>query len=67
MVPAQLLPQLILTWLLSNAEGGWLAGMVFAGYTLAGLPLISLTGRISAHRTAVYRAHSARYATWASP
>lgn len=48
-VPA-LLPQFIADWSLSNAEGGWLAGMVFAGYMLGVLPLVGLTDRLPARR-----------------
>ncbi len=44
-VPA-LLPQFIEAWSLTNAQGGWLAGMVFAGYMLGVLPLVSLTDRL---------------------
>jgi predicted MFS family arabinose efflux permease len=43
-VPA-LLPQFIDTWSLTNAQGGWLAGMVSAGYMLGVLPLVGLTDR----------------------
>jgi predicted MFS family arabinose efflux permease len=43
-VPA-LLPQFIDAWSLSNAQGGWLAGMVSAGYMLGVLPLVGLTDR----------------------
>ena len=43
-VPA-LLPQFIDAWSLSNVEGGWLAGMVSAGYMLGVLPLVGLTDR----------------------
>ena len=46
-VPA-LLPQFIDAWSLSNTQGGWLAGMVFAGYMVAVVPLVSLTDRVSA-------------------
>jgi len=46
-VPA-LLPQFIEAWSLTNAEGGWLAGMVSAGYMLGVLPLVSLTDRMPA-------------------
>lgn len=45
-VPA-LLPQLMAAWSLSNAQGGWLAGMVFAGYMLGVLPLVGLTDRLA--------------------
>src|SRR5438477_12771340 len=47
MVPA-LLPQFIDAWSLTSAEGGWLAGMVFAGYMVGVLPLVSLTDRVPA-------------------
>ena len=46
-VPA-LLPQFIEAWSLTNAQGGWLAGMVSAGYMLGVLPLVSLTDRMPA-------------------
>jgi len=46
-VPA-LLPQFIDAWSLTSAEGGWLAGMVFAGYMVGVLPLVSLTDRVPA-------------------
>jgi hypothetical protein len=36
-VPA-LLPQFFEAWSLTNAQGGWLAGMLFAGYMLAVRP-----------------------------
>ena len=42
LVPA-LLPQFIVSWSLSNAEAGWLAGMISAGYMAAVLPLVALT------------------------
>jgi len=47
LVPA-LLPQFILSWSLSNAEAGWLAGMMSAGYMAAVLPLVALTDRVPA-------------------
>jgi predicted MFS family arabinose efflux permease len=47
LVPA-LLPQFIVTWSLSNAEAGWFAGMMSAGYMVAVLPLVALTDRMSA-------------------
>src|ERR1700722_12018692 len=47
LVPA-LLPQFIVSWSLSNAEAGWLAGMMSAGYMVAVLPLVALTDRIPA-------------------
>jgi uncharacterized MFS-type transporter YbfB len=46
LVPA-LLPQFIATWSLSNAEAGWLAGMMSAGYMAAVLPLVALTDRMA--------------------
>jgi len=45
-VPA-LLPQLMAAFSLSSAQGGWLAGMVFAGYMLGVLPLVGLTDRFA--------------------
>ena len=47
LVPA-LLPQFIATWSLSNAEAGWLAGMMSGGYMAAVLPLVALTDRMPA-------------------
>ena len=47
LVPA-LLPQFIATWSLSNAEAGWLAGIMSGGYMVGVLPLVGLTDRISA-------------------
>ena len=47
LVPA-LLPQLIATWSLSNAEAGWLAGMMSGGYMAGVLPLVALTDRMPA-------------------
>ena len=47
LVPA-LLPQFIATWSLSNAEAGWLAGMMSGGYMIGVLPLVALTDRIPA-------------------
>jgi MFS family permease len=46
-VPA-LLPQFMETWSLTSAEGGWLAGIMFAGYMVAVVPLVSLTDIVSA-------------------
>jgi predicted MFS family arabinose efflux permease len=46
-VPA-LLPQLIDDLSLSNSQAGWLAGLLFAGYMLGVLPLVTLTDRIPA-------------------
>ncbi len=54
-VPA-LLPQVLDSWSLTNAQGGWLAGIVFAGYMLAVVPLVSLTDRLPARR--IYLASS---------
>ena len=47
LVPA-LLPQFIVSWSLSNAEAGWLASMMSAGYMAAVLPLVALTDRMPA-------------------
>jgi predicted MFS family arabinose efflux permease len=55
-VPA-LLPKFIDAWSLTNAQGGWLAGLAFAGYMLGVLPLVGLTDRLPA-RT-IYLASSA--------
>ena len=46
-VPA-LLPQFMTIWSLSNAQGGWLAGIMSGGYMLAVLPLVVLTDRVPA-------------------
>jgi MFS family permease len=48
-VPA-LLPTFISEWSLSNTEAGWIAGIYYAGYTLAVPILASLTDRIDAKR-----------------
>jgi len=56
LVPA-LLPQFIATWSLSNAEAGWLAGIMSGGYMAGVLPLVALTDRMPA-RT-IYLACSA--------
>jgi MFS family permease len=45
LIPA-LLPQFIVSWSLSNAEAGWLAGIMSAGYMAAALPLVTPTDRI---------------------
>src|SRR5260221_10072810 len=55
-IPA-LLPQFMAEWSLSSTAAGWLTGMVFAGYMVGVLPLVSLTDRVPA-RT-VYIASSA--------
>jgi MFS family permease len=46
-VPA-LLSELMTQWSLSNAEGGWLAGVLFAGYVGSVLPLVALSDRVAA-------------------
>src|SRR5258708_11877389 len=46
-VPA-LLPQFMDAWLLSNTQGGWLAGVMFAGYMIAVVPLVAATDLVSA-------------------
>src|ERR1700730_9564724 len=56
LVPA-LLPQFMTFWSLSNAQGGWLAGILSGGYMLAVLPLVVLTDRIPAR--SVFLASSA--------
>ena len=60
LVPA-LLPQFMTIWSRSNAQGGWLAGIISGGYMLAVLPLVVLTDRVPA-RSVFFslRAHSAR-------
>jgi predicted MFS family arabinose efflux permease len=56
-IVAALLPQFIDTWSLTSAQGGWLAGMVFAGYMLGVLPLVGLTDRMPTR--VIYLASSA--------
>lgn len=56
MVPA-LLPQFIEAWSLTNTQGGWLAGVTFAGYMVAVVPLVGLTDRRPARQ--IYLASSA--------
>jgi predicted MFS family arabinose efflux permease len=46
-VPA-LLPQIMQDWSLSSAQGGWLAGIIAAGYMLGVVPLVAATDRLSA-------------------
>jgi MFS family permease len=46
-VPA-LLPQIMDGWSLSSTEGGWLAGIISAGYMLGVVPLVAATDRIPA-------------------
>jgi predicted MFS family arabinose efflux permease len=46
-VPA-LLPQFMDTWSLSNTQGGWLAGIMFAGYMVGVVPLVALTDVVPA-------------------
>jgi predicted MFS family arabinose efflux permease len=55
-VPA-LLPQIMDAWSLSSTQGGWLAGIVLAGYMLGVVPLVAATDRVPA-RT-VYLASAA--------
>ena len=47
---AALLPQLIQSWSLSNAEAGWITSVFYAGYTLSVPVLVSLTDRIDPRR-----------------
>src|SRR5712675_1363201 len=66
LVPA-LLPQFIATWSLSNAEAGWLAGMMSGGYMAGVLPLVALTDRMPALRAltdGMTGATRARAAAW---
>jgi predicted MFS family arabinose efflux permease len=56
LVPA-LLPQFMTIWSLSNAQGGWLGGIMSGGYMLAVLPLVVLTDRVPAR--SVFLASSA--------
>lgn len=46
-VPA-LLPVFIAEWSLNNTEGGWLAGVFFAGYVLSVLLIVALSDRLAA-------------------
>jgi predicted MFS family arabinose efflux permease len=46
-VPA-LLPQIMEAWSLSSTQGGWLAGIISAGYMLGVVPLVAATDRLSA-------------------
>jgi predicted MFS family arabinose efflux permease len=46
-VPA-LLPQIMDAWSLSSTQGGWLAGIISAGYMLGVVPLVAATDRLSA-------------------
>ena len=43
-----LIPLFVDTWGLTNTEAGWIAGIYFAGYTLAVPVLVSLTDRVDA-------------------
>jgi MFS family permease len=43
-----LIPRFIEVWNLTNTEAGWIAGIYFAGYTVAVPVLVSLTDRIDA-------------------
>lgn len=45
-----LLPDFIGRWALTNTEAGWISGIYFAGYVVAGVFLISLTDRMDAKR-----------------
>jgi MFS family permease len=47
LVPA-LLPQFMTAWSLTSAQGGWLVGIMFAGYMVAVVPLVSFTDVVSA-------------------
>jgi MFS family permease len=47
---AALLPTLLQTWSLSNAEAGWLTSVFYAGYTLSVPVLVSLTDRVEPRR-----------------
>ena len=43
-----LLPQFMTAWSLTSAQGGWLVGIMFAGYMVAVVPLVSFTDVVSA-------------------
>ena len=45
-----LLPTLIWTWSLSNAEAGWITSIYYVGYALSSPVLISLTDRVEPRR-----------------
>ena len=45
-----LLPTIMQTWTLSNAQAGWIMGIFYAGYTLSVPVLVSLTDRIPPRR-----------------
>ena len=45
-VPA-LLPQIMDAWSLSSTQGGWLAGIIAAGYVLGVVPFVAATDRFS--------------------
>lgn len=49
MVPA-LLPQFVEAWGLTSAAAGWFAGIMFAGYMVAVIPLVGLTDVLPARR-----------------
>lgn len=46
-VPA-LLPQFFAAWSLTGAQGGWLAGIMLAGYMVAVVPMVGLTDLVPA-------------------
>lgn len=46
-VPA-LLPQFLQAWSLTGAQGGWLAGIMLAGYMAAVVPMVGLTDLVPA-------------------
>ena len=48
-----LVPQFVAAWRLSNTEAGWISGVYFAGFVVAGLVLNPLTDRIEARRVFV--------------
>lgn len=45
-----LLPTIMQSWALSNAEAGWITGVFYAGYTLSVPILVSLTDRVAPWR-----------------
>ena len=47
---AALLPMLIRSWSLSNAQAGWMMSVFYAGYTLSVPVLVSLTDRMDPRR-----------------
>ena len=47
-IVSALLPQIMEAWSLDATQGGWLAGIIFAGYMIGVVPLVAATDRIPA-------------------